>query len=409
MDNAILMEGRNIARYLRPHLPSCVSVKFVIDPPEHAGEGWEDMSVTDTPVFFFAEHLPDGRLIVHMATATEKVYANRNASYMFSGMYDTRYIDARVIDFRYAIDYTGLFSDDVSLEKALVRLDEGDPAVSLASLFYNCRSMESFPYLRVTDRCISTERMFFGCGGLDCADFSGSDFSSVETADYMFGACGSLMDVTIASAAPRLFSARGMFEGCQALVSVDISAMSMENAVSFRGMFAGCSSLHKLHLGWNARSVVNMEGMFSYCSSIEDLDLSSFDFSGVRNMNMLFKQCSSLRRIAIGDVSFKSDVLCEDAVDGCSSLSFVSFIRIPDGFSVHDAERVFKGMKAITEIGLVRDSARPVNTEEPGSRQTSEMETEGISDAKPHLGYENFRQHNEDGFAQMNGGGVHDG
>ncbi|MEE0182859.1 MAG: BspA family leucine-rich repeat surface protein [Lachnospira sp.] len=90
----------------------------------------------------------------------------------------------------------------------------------------------------------------------------------------------------------------GMFSGCSALTSLDVSKFDTSNVTDMGNMFGYCSALTSLDLtGWNTSNVTNMNSMFSDCSALTSLDVSRWDTSNVTDMGNMFGYCSALKTI----------------------------------------------------------------------------------------------------------------
>ena len=96
------------------------------------------------------------------------------------------------------------------------------------------------------------------------------------------------------------------------------------NVTDMNRMFNGCNALTSLDVsGWNTSNVINMDYMFYNCSSITSLDFSGWDTSNVTNMNSIFSGCSSLKTIRM--VGCSQDTidkikaqLSTDGITGCT-------------------------------------------------------------------------------------------
>lgn len=75
----------------------------------------------------------------------------------------------------------------------------------------------------------------------------------------------------------------GMFEGCAALTSVDLSSLNTQKVENMSGMFKDCTVLETLNLGgtFDTAHVTDMHEMFWNCKKLRVLDLSNFDLSGI--------------------------------------------------------------------------------------------------------------------------------
>ena len=128
------------------------------------------------------------------------------------------------------------------------------------------------------------------------------NFEKITTID--FNNCINTANVTDMS---------GMFDGCQALTSLDLSAFNTTNVKNMSYMFAYCQALTSLDLsGFNTTNVENMSGMFNWCKALNSLDVSSFNTENVTNMTYMFNLCialtsldlSSFNTAKVTDMSF---------------------------------------------------------------------------------------------------------
>lgn len=121
----------------------------------------------------------------------------------------------------------------------------------------------------------SMNGMFYGCMALTSLDLSGFDTSNVTNME-------------------------GLFDNCIALTSLDLSGFDTSNVTNMNGIFNGCRGLTSLDLsGFNTSNVTNMYSMFYGCTALTSLDLSSFDTSNVTGVSDMFHNCPALRIIDI--------------------------------------------------------------------------------------------------------------
>ncbi|MBQ7989899.1 MAG: BspA family leucine-rich repeat surface protein, partial [Oscillospiraceae bacterium] len=94
----------------------------------------------------------------------------------------------------------------------------------------------------------------------------------------------------------------GMFSGCNALSSLDVSSFDTSNVTTMASLFQNCESLTEIDLkNFNTSSVTSMTLMFSGCSGLTELDLQSFDTSKVKGVALMFSYCTSLTTIKVSD------------------------------------------------------------------------------------------------------------
>ena len=68
-----------------------------------------------------------------------------------------------------------------------------------------------------------------------------------------------------------------------------------------------------------------MSGIFQFCESLENLDLSNWDTSNVKNMDYMFKQCNKLKELK-GLDKFNTDKLesMAEIFNSCNELEYLN-------------------------------------------------------------------------------------
>ena len=95
---------------------------------------------------------------------------------------------------------------------------------------------------------------------------------------------------------------------------------SVKNVTNMGGMFSGCDALTSLDLSsFNTSNVINMDSMFEYCSGLTSLDLSNFNTSNVTTMNYMFGGCSALETLDYSLTGFEANGIAPD-LSYCTSL-----------------------------------------------------------------------------------------
>ena len=119
-------------------------------------------------------------------------------------------------------------------------------------------------------------------------------------------------------------SMEDMFNGCQALETLDLSEFYTTGATSMHYMFNTCKALTKLDLShFDTKSVETMERMFAQCTALKDVNLTGFDTSSVKNMANMFDNCNQLTVLDIS--SFTKDKLTNASIMfyGCVKLQTI--------------------------------------------------------------------------------------
>ena len=114
-------------------------------------------------------------------------------------------------------------------------------------------------------------------------------FANITTID--FNGCINTSKVT---------SMVGMFQGCKALNSLDLSSFDTAKVTNMNSMFYLCMTLESLDLSsFDTANVTDMSHMFYKCQALESLDLSNFNTANVTDMSYMFSQCWSLKSLDI--------------------------------------------------------------------------------------------------------------
>ena len=138
--------------------------------------------------------------------------------------------------------------------------------------FTNLTTIEGFEYLN-TENVTNMTGVFNGCSALTSLDLT--NFNTAKVTDMKL-----------------------LFANCSALESLDLSMFNTENVTSMPSMFNGAINLKTLNVSnFNTEKVNNMGHMFANCPNLTSLDLSSFNTKGVEYVDNIFKNCSNLTTI----------------------------------------------------------------------------------------------------------------
>lgn len=150
-------------------------------------------------------------------------------------------------------------------------------------------------------------------GKITTIDLSGLDTSNVENISYMFagqritneGLTWGNFDVS------KVKSASAMFYYCQNLTTLDLSHLSFKSANNMSIMFSKCTQLTSINFGNDFFDDTNtttdnagMGGMFDGCTALTSLDLSSFKVRHINNTYGMFNNCKNLTHIDMRDFDF---------------------------------------------------------------------------------------------------------
>jgi len=231
-----------------------------------------------------------------------KIYANEDASSMFSFFPALETIDLRMLDVSKVKNMYGMFSYCESLISLDISNFNTSNVTNMSGMFGYCSSLisldlSSFNTSNVTDMTY----MFSVCSSLTSLDLSSFDTSKVINMDSMLYECSSLTELNLSSFnTSKVTDMSDMFGYCSSLISLDLSNFKTGNVRDMQGMFSSCSSLTSLDLSnFDTSKVTRMPNMFERCSSLTSLDLSSFDMSNIEDdsngdLSKLLEGCTSL-------------------------------------------------------------------------------------------------------------------
>lgn len=98
---------------------------------------------------------------------------------------------------------------------------------------------------------------------------------------------------------------QSLFNGNTQIQDVDMSNFDTSNVKNMSYLFNGCTLLDNVNLsGFNTSKVTNMMCMFYDCGLLTELDLSSFNTSNVTNMNSIFYDCQALNKLDLSSWDF---------------------------------------------------------------------------------------------------------
>jgi len=163
--------------------------------------------------------------------------------------------------------------------------------------FFNCSALKEIKGMENLNTSETTEMvgMFSGCKALTSLNLSKFDTSMADNINNMFMECEALTSLDLSNFnTEKVTSMSYLFAGCKALESLNLSSFNTKNVRTMGDMFAGCANMTKIDVTFlNTESVSDMKGMFSGCSKLTSIDLSKFNTERVSRMNAMFKGCKS--------------------------------------------------------------------------------------------------------------------
>ena len=195
--------------------------------------------------------------------------------------------------------------------------ETGSGVYTLARMFSGINNIIEVDLSKFDSRNIaSMEEMFKDCKQLKYVNFGSSSDSLFKTSfcdlmKYMFDGCESLISLDLSNFnTEKVYDMKYMFNGCKNLVSLDISNFKTEWVSDMSYMFQNCNSLTSLNLSsFNTSNVENMKYMFAFCESLTSLELLNFETDQVTNMIYMFRDCLTLKSLDLS--SFETTNLNE--------------------------------------------------------------------------------------------------
>ena len=201
------------------------------------------------------------------------------------------------------------FKHDTNKPAGAFALNEGDNAPgwykpnddgSNANIIKKVVFDASFANARPT----SCYEWFFGC--TDLTTIEGIEYLNTENVTDMSGmfyGCSALTTLDVSNFDTKnVTNMSNMFHWCLALTTLDVSNFDTKNVTNMRGMFYNCHALTTLNVSnFDTQNVTNMSNMFSVCSALTTLDVSNFDTKNVTDMSWMFSFNPALTTIYASD------------------------------------------------------------------------------------------------------------
>ena len=158
-----------------------------------------------------------------------------------------------------------------------------------------------------------------------------------------------VFDASFANARPT--SCYNWFYGCTDLTNIEgIENLNTENVTDMSGMFYGCSALTTLDVSkFDTKNVTNMSNMFHWCFVLTTLDVSNFDTQNVTNMSSMFYSCHALTTLDVSNFDTQNVTNMSNMFNGCKALTTLDVSNF-DTKNVTDMSWMFSFNSALTTI-----------------------------------------------------------
>ena len=250
----------------------------------NAGLDRSDSGVMDDTVVCYI----DETTLIISGNGYGKIYANADASYMFSNTDTTE---------------SKYFSNVISIDN--LNLLDTKETVTMDRFFLQCNAVQELDVSNFNTSSVNTmQNMFAMCNSLISLDLSKFDTSHVTSFYGMFANCSSLTDLNISNfKTSNVTTMVAMFQSCVSLTFVDLSSFSTYNVTNMMYAFKDCNALVGLKLSnkFTTQKVTTMQYMFYGCNHLEKLDLSSFDTHSVTDFRGMLTNTYRLKEITVSD------------------------------------------------------------------------------------------------------------
>ena len=188
-----------------------------------------------------------------------------------------------------------------------------------------------------------TLRPLGGAGYAELTDLDGNDYGFWSGLDPKSFKVEGSIEITGTGGHQGL---HGAFYCCQNLVSVDLSGLVTDEAVSCSSLFWVCPSLTSVKLPATLRAS-SVGGMFYHCSELDSVDLSGLVTDKAVDCGSLFQSCTSLASVQLPTTLRASDV--SSMFSECGKLAAVDLSCLVTDEAV-DCGEMFFGCSALTSV-----------------------------------------------------------
>lgn len=249
-----------------------------------------------------------------------------------------------------------------------------------------------------TENVTDMRGMFSGCKALKSLDLSNFNTQNVTNMSDMFAGCQALTSLDVSNFnTKKVTNMWGMFAGCQAVVSLDVSNFNTEKVTIMRGMFSGCEALTSLNVSnFNIQYVTDMYDMFGQCQALTSLDVSNFNTEKVTNMNSMFSYCKALTSLDVSKFNTEKVTDMEGMFASCQALISLDVSKF-NTQSVTNMSLMFSYCSSLTSIFCNSSWEAGQNVEDKGMFQyctqlkgtntAFDANKTGIEMANPTTGY----------------------
>ena len=203
-----------------------------------------------------------------------------------------------------ATNVASMFDGDAKLEKLDLTKFNPSKATDFSYMFYHCTALTSVGDLSkwTGSNATNVAYMFNGDEALTSLDLTNFNPSKSTSFSGMFSKCTALTSVGDLSqwTGSNAMDVSYMFNGDEKLTSLDLTNFNPRQATDFSAMFSNCKALKNMgNLSkWTGSNATNVTYMFNGCDALESLDLTNFNPRQATNLSAMFSYCGSLKDLS---------------------------------------------------------------------------------------------------------------
>ena len=168
--------------------------------------------------------------------------------------------------------------------------------------------------------------LFEGCNNLISVDLSKSYKYNWAYLDNMFKDCFNLVHIDFIKFKFAANRTTDMFRNCYSLTSIDLTKLDISKVEKLNYMFYNCHSLKSLDLSsFQSYILKEMDSTFYNCFSLTSINLNNMYTNNVYEMNYLFYNCTSLKFLDISSFNTENVFRMRGMFQNCKSLTSIIF------------------------------------------------------------------------------------
>lgn len=282
---------------------------------------------------------------------------------------------------------TNLYHDTGAMKPYLTKAHLNYSNGTINGLLFQCPNVKEFTItdnfineINSSKTFYNMDRAFNGCYALEYlpSNFTQIDITNVSGISSTFSYSGfKELDFT-GWTNHKISNWSGAFYSCQDLEKVNFGTLDMTPVTDMSTMFGYCSKLTEINVGtnWNTSNVTNMGGVFNGCKALTSLDVSNWNFEKCTAINQFIRETTKLvdfnmsgvtfgatsvnfqnfayqsgvQNVNMSNITTAGKVYFESPFYGCSKLKTINFSN--SHFKPSGIPNMFYGCKELTSLDL---------------------------------------------------------